>query len=239
MKLEYYLKKDEYADWIIWYMQRRNKKKMLVMLWGGYAAAAVIFIAATLINSTAADLPMTLFLLALAAAGLVYGTNDTQQFHLLMRRTGVNRMARTNKFPKVTVTFQDTAFLIRVAERNYSERISYDRILSVQKSRLLLLIQTDKNRYQMIARSAFDESCTEEEFCRFIDEKLAEVKRDPEKFRNRGKGLLASIPAEEEPAPGKTPVLKGDGKGRFAALAHMDLRPDDEEMTAETEKEEP
>jgi hypothetical protein len=221
MSLEYMLTRDDYADWIIWNIRKRDKRKIRLYLWGIFAICAVAFLGLTLVNGGKGDIPIALFLVVLCGAALVYGSSDKQQFRLMMKRTGVKKMEKENTFPHLNARFNEKGFEISARDQNYRRQFSYSDIKGIEESKRLILIQTDSNMYQMIAKSAFSTEESRQRFMKFLQERYEDARKNPLRYDQSVNAAVLRYKAEK----------KADSDNRkkvtnLGSLAHLDLKDD-------------
>lgn len=171
MQFDYVLGLEEMQEWIAWTLGREDETKLRKGIFLIYGTLVLFLLAATVKTGGISDLPVSLVLAAAAGFFVFHATDKKQRFRYLLKKTGIERMARNNSFPTIHGDLGEEKLTLTSETQNFHQETRYQDILAILETEKLFLIQYEKSRYLLLAKSAFSGKEEEEAFKAFLGKK--------------------------------------------------------------------
>lgn len=182
-ELKYQLQKEDYLDWIHWNVGRQNLKKAKIMTAVIFAIFVVVYVGSGIAaGKTPAGVLSSLILVVILGAGMFYIISPKHQERVIWRRSGLKRLEKTAGFPVINLSVRDTR-VVMDAPGGVHKEYSYTELNEIEETERLFLLGAADKTWQFVAKTAFTSQEEQREFKAFIEEKIADAKENPEKYR--------------------------------------------------------
>lgn len=182
-ELKYQLQKEDYLDWIHWNVGRQNLKKAKIMTAVIFAIFVVVYVGSGIAaGKTPAGVLSSLILVVILGAGMFYIISPKHQEKVIWRRSGLKRLEKTAGFPVINLSVRDTR-VVMDAPGGVHKEYSYTELNEIEETERLFLLGAADKTWQFVAKTAFTSQEEQREFKLFIEEKIADAKENPEKYR--------------------------------------------------------
>ena len=246
----YGLQEEDFRSWFHWNVVNNSHKgkKYFGYTLSCAVAAIVVYQAYMQAGLNFQRLLPSILLAAGVMFVMLYTASDKAVERALWKRSGLQRMKKNNAFPKVHLTVDEKRITIETEAQPSvgldatKLLISYSQLDGVEAIDRLLLIRQPK-QIQFVARSVFTSQEEEDEFIRYIEERIADAKEHPEEYtpeltpeeieaaemekaeREENAAALAANPAahDEDSKVDETDIRRVDtsNMGTIGKLAHM------------------
>lgn len=245
-ELRYQLSKEDYMDWIHWNVAKqdmRKSRRLSIILY----AAFFVFYMYTGISSGKGITAVLSSLVTVILLGFVmfYMISAKNRERMIWKRSGLKKLEKTNSFPKIILTPDETGFTMEVPGQVKNE-FSYADITQIEETPRLYLLGTTDNKWQFLAKSAFEGQEDMEQFKAFLDEKMADAKENPGKYRKEAESAdteetlsytagPAGAECDEDADEVEITPVDTSNMGKIGKIAHMMAALDQAELS-ETEE---
>lgn len=183
-ELTYHLQKEDYMDWIHWNVRRQNQRKVHIATLIVYIIFLVLYIGGNIISKKPPlVIASSVVMMGFLGVFMFYIVSEKHQSQIVWKRSGLKKLEKTDGFPTVQLTVGEDGLTMVVPDEIHKE-YSYADIKEIQEiDRLFLLAAASDGTWQFVAKSAFENEAQISEFKKFMEEKIADAKENPEKYR--------------------------------------------------------
>ncbi|MEG2732775.1 MAG: YcxB family protein [Clostridium sp.] len=182
-ELNYQLTKEDYFDWIHWNVGRQNLKKMKITTAVIYGAFLIFYLGSSIAQKKdPASLLSTLILVLVLGGFMFYVVSAKHQERVIWKRSGLKKLEKTTGFPKVCLIVREDGVTMEIPDQVHKD-YPYTDILQLEETNRLFLLGASDKTWQFVAKSGFTSQEQMDEFKTFIEEKIADAKENPEKYR--------------------------------------------------------
>lgn len=184
-ELHYQLVKEDYLDWIHWNVGRHSMKKTKIASVIIYIGFLVVYLGGSIITKKEPAVIMSsLVVVLLLGAFMFYLISPRHQERMIWKRSGLQKLEKTNGFPHVNLFADDINVRMEVPGQ-FDKNYSFAEIPSWEETERLFLLGTTDKTWQFIAKTAFESPEQIDAFRIFMMEKIEDAKENPEKYSKK------------------------------------------------------
>ena len=219
-ELKYDLIREDYQDWIHWNVEKgsASSKKRRLFVFGILVVMMTLmfYVNRDSLTKDPKNLLSIGFMVAMVAVIGISGTSKKNQERNMWKRSGLEKMERQGRLPRVVLTLGDKAARFRITNLGLDHFISYRQMDQFEELERLLMVRVGKNTWQIIAKSAFESEEEKDQTASFLKEKIEDANARPEEYPETEEEAKAAFFAEME-ALGLTGAAGADSAEGAAA----------------------
>ncbi len=156
MKYEYKLTAEDYRDWIMFNLTTKKRRMVRLCCLAAYLLFAFCMTVRVILAGADARASVPVLLAVIVIGILVIRKlSDRQQFKLLWKQSGAERMEREKSFPRMILMYDSLGFTLEAKGSGKKDGCAWRDTTAFEETPRLFLIGTGKDMWQLVAKSAF------------------------------------------------------------------------------------